>query len=203
MISGSLVTMARHGKARHGTARHVLGLQVEETTSRYGGRLRIYWISSCGQPTIGGPRVWEFDVGLRAATVENNLRNITQGLGRRKGQGSEESSCIKDRWSNRRLEKDKEYLRNLYSSPNKRIIKVINWRRIRWTGHVEMRKACRILVWEPEGKKPLGRPRRRWADNIKIELREIRRDDVDWINLAHDTDQWKVLVNMEMNLRVP
>jgi hypothetical protein len=67
----------------------------------------------------------------------------------------------------------------------------------------ETRNAYRILVGTPEGKRPLGRPRRRWVDNIKIDLREIGWDGVDWIDLAQDSDQWRALVNTVMNLRVP
>jgi hypothetical protein len=61
----------------------------------------------------------------------------------------------------------------------------------------------RILVGKPEGKRPLGRPRRRWVDNIKIDVREIGWDGMDWIELAQDKDQWRSLVNTVMNLRVP
>jgi hypothetical protein len=67
----------------------------------------------------------------------------------------------------------------------------------------EKRNAYRILVENLEGKRPLGRPRRRWADNIKIDLREIGWDGVDWIDLAQDRDQWRALVRAVMNLRVP
>jgi hypothetical protein len=67
----------------------------------------------------------------------------------------------------------------------------------------ERRNAYRILVGTPEGKRPLGRPRRRWVDNIKMDLREIGRDGRDWIELAQDRDQWRSLVNTVMNLRVP
>jgi hypothetical protein len=63
--------------------------------------------------------------------------------------------------------------------------------------------AYRILVGKPEGKRPLGRPRRRWVDNIKMELREVEWDDMDWIELTQDRDQWRSLVNTLMNLRVP
>jgi hypothetical protein len=66
----------------------------------------------------------------------------------------------------------------------------------------EKRNAYRILVGKPEGKKPLGRQRRRWVDNIKINLREIEWDGVDWIHLAQDRDQWRALVNTVMNLWV-
>jgi hypothetical protein len=67
----------------------------------------------------------------------------------------------------------------------------------------EKRNAYRILVGKPERKRPLGRPRRRWVDNIKIDLREIEWDGVDWIDLAQDRDQWRALVIKVMNLRVP
>jgi hypothetical protein len=63
--------------------------------------------------------------------------------------------------------------------------------------------ANRILVGKPDGKKPLGRPRRRWVDNIKIDLREIGWGGMDWINLAPDRDQWRALVNTVMNLQLP
>jgi hypothetical protein len=67
----------------------------------------------------------------------------------------------------------------------------------------EKRNAYRILVVKPEGKRALGRPTRRWVDNIKMDLREIEWDGVDWIDLAQDRHQWRALVNMVMNLRVP
>jgi hypothetical protein len=67
----------------------------------------------------------------------------------------------------------------------------------------EKRTAYRILVGNPEGKRPLGRPRRRWVDNIKIDLREIGWDGGDWVDLAQDRDQWRARVNAVMNLRVP
>jgi hypothetical protein len=67
----------------------------------------------------------------------------------------------------------------------------------------EKMNAYRILVGKPEGKRPLGRPRRRWVDNIKMDLREIGRDEVNWIDVAQDRDQWRALVNTVLNLRVP
>jgi hypothetical protein len=67
----------------------------------------------------------------------------------------------------------------------------------------ETKNAYRILVGNREGKRPLGRPRRRWEDNIKMDLRELGWDGVDWIELAQDRDQWRALVNTVMNLRVP
>jgi hypothetical protein len=86
------------------------------------------------------------------------------------------------------------------------IIRMIKSRSMRWAGHaarmVEKRNAYRILVGNSEGKRPLGRPRCRWVDNIKIGLREIGWDGMDWIDLAQDRDQWRALVNAVMNLRV-
>jgi hypothetical protein len=76
-------------------------------------------------------------------------------------------------------------LHNLYCSPS--IIRMVKSRRMRWAGHIarmgEKRNACRIMVGRPEGKRPLGRPRRTWVDNIKMDLREIGWDGVDWIGL--------------------
>jgi hypothetical protein len=99
----------------------------------------------------------------------------------------------------------KEELHGLYSSPS--IIRVIKARRMRWAGHVahmgEVRGAYNILVGRPEGRRPLGRPRRRWEDNIKMDFRELGFGDVDWINLAQNRDRWWAVVNTVMNLRVP
>jgi hypothetical protein len=67
----------------------------------------------------------------------------------------------------------------------------------------EVRGAYNILVGRPEGRRPLGRPKRRWEDNIKMDLREIGFGDVDWIHWAQDWDRWRALVNTVMNLRVP
>jgi hypothetical protein len=98
-----------------------------------------------------------------------------------------------------------EELHNLYSSQS--IIRMIKSRMMRLAMHVsrmgEKRNAYRILVGMPEGKRPLGRPRRRWVDNIKMGLGEIGWDGMDWIDLAQNRDQWSVLVNTVMNLRVP
>jgi hypothetical protein len=94
---------------------------------------------------------------------------------------------------------------NLYSLPC--IIRMIKSRRVRWTRHVarmgEKTNAYRLLVGKPEERKPLGRPRRRWVDNIKMDLREIGWGGMDWIDLAQDRDSWMALVNTVMNLRVP
>jgi hypothetical protein len=67
----------------------------------------------------------------------------------------------------------------------------------------ERRNAYRILVGKPEAKRPLGRPKRRWVDNVKMDLREIGWDGMVWTDLANDRNQWRALVNMVMNLRVP
>jgi hypothetical protein len=69
--------------------------------------------------------------------------------------------------------------------------------------HGEKRNACRILMGKPEGKRPIGRPRHRWEDDIKTDLREIGWGGMDWIHLAQNRDQWRALVNMKMNLQVP
>ncbi|KAJ4426655.1 hypothetical protein ANN_26453 [Periplaneta americana] len=96
-------------------------------------------------------------------------------------------------------------LHALFSSPD--IIRNIKSRRLRWAGHVvrmdESRSAYRVLVGRPEGKRPLGRPRRRWEDNIKMDLREVGYVDRDWINLAQDRDRWWAYVRAAMKLRVP
>jgi hypothetical protein len=100
---------------------------------------------------------------------------------------------------------DNEELHGSYSSPS--IVRVIKARRLKWAGHVarmgEVRGAYNILVGRPEGRRPLGRPRRRWADNMKMDLPEIGFGDVDWTNLAQDSYRWRALVDTVMNLRVP
>jgi transcription termination factor 2 len=96
-------------------------------------------------------------------------------------------------------------LHSLYSSPY--IVKVVKSRRMRWAGHValmgERRGVYRVLVGRPEGKTPLGRPRRRWKGNIKTDLREIGFDKANWIRLAQNRVRWRNFVSMVMNLRVP
>jgi hypothetical protein len=103
----------------------------------------------------------------------------------------------------RKLHNDE--LHNPYSSPN--IVRVIKSRRMRWAGHVtrmgEGRGVYRFLIGRPEDKRPLGRPRRRWEDNITMDLREVGIDGANWIRLAQDRVQWRAFVNTVMTLRVP
>jgi hypothetical protein len=103
----------------------------------------------------------------------------------------------------RRLHNEEQ--NDLYSSPN--IVRVIKSRRIRWARHVarmgEEMVVYRVLVGKPEGKRPPGRPRRRWVDNIRNDLQEVGCGHMDWIVLAQDRDRWRTLVSAVMNLRVP
>jgi hypothetical protein len=96
-------------------------------------------------------------------------------------------------------------LHDLYSSPS--IIRIIKSRRMRWAGLVarmgEKRNAYRLLMGTPEGKRPLGRPRRRWVYNIRMDLGEVGWGDVDWSGVAKDKNRWRAPVNSILNLRVP
>jgi len=98
-----------------------------------------------------------------------------------------------------------EKLNDLYCSPN--VVRVIKLRRMKWAGHVacmsEGRGVYRILVGRPGGNRPLGRPRRRWEDNFKMDLQEMGYGGMDWIDLTQNKDRWRALVNAVMNLRVP
>jgi len=100
-----------------------------------------------------------------------------------------------------------EELNDLYCSHN--IVRLIKWRRMRWAGHVarvgEEREVYRVLVGKREGRRPLGRPRRRWANNIRMDLQEVGCGYMDWIGLAQDRDswRWRTFVSAVMNLRVP
>jgi len=96
-------------------------------------------------------------------------------------------------------------LNDLYPSPN--IVRVIKSRRMRWAVHVacigEERGVYRVLLGKPEGRRPLGRPRRRWVDNIRMDLQDVGCEYMDWIGLAQDRDRWRTLVSSEINLLVP
>jgi hypothetical protein len=98
-----------------------------------------------------------------------------------------------------------EELNDLYSLPN--VVRVVKSIRMRWAGHVarmgEERAVHGMLVGKPEGKRPLGRPRRRWADNIKMDLQEVGGGRGDWMELAQDGDGWRALVSTVKNLRIP
>jgi hypothetical protein len=98
-----------------------------------------------------------------------------------------------------------EELHNLYSSPDI-IRQVKSSQGERWAGHVarmgEERKVYKVLVGKPERKRPLGRPRRRWEDAIRMDLREIGLGGVDWIRLSQDRDRWRAVVSAVMDLRV-
>ena len=98
-----------------------------------------------------------------------------------------------------------EELSDVYSLSN--IMREVKSRRMRWAGNVarmgEGRGVYRVLVGKPEGKKPLGRPRRRWEDNITVDLQEVGGDCGNWMGLAQDRDRWRALVSTVMNLRVP
>jgi hypothetical protein len=102
------------------------------------------------------------------------------------------------------MQRNVEELNDLYSSPT--IVRVIKLIKMRRKGHVarmgEGRGVYRVLVGKPEGERPLGRPRRRWEDNIKMDLQKVGCGVMDWIELAQDRDSWRALVNAGMNIRV-
>jgi hypothetical protein len=89
---------------------------------------------------------------------------------------------------------------------NPTVVRVIKSRRMIWTGHVarmgKERGVYRVLVGKPEGKRPMERPKRRWKDNIKIDLQKVYCAGMEWIGLAQDRDRWRALVSAVMNLRV-
>jgi hypothetical protein len=111
----------------------------------------------------------------------------------------------RDKATGERRKLHTEELHDLYSSPS--IIRIMKSRRMRLAGHVaqmgEKRNAYGLLVGKPERSRPLGRPRRRWVDDIRIDVVEVGWGDVDWIGLAQDKDRWRALVNSVLNLRIP
>jgi hypothetical protein len=98
-----------------------------------------------------------------------------------------------------------EELSDLYSLP--KIVRVVKSRRMRWAGHVarmdEGRVMHRVLVGKPEGERPMGRTRRRWEDNIKMNVQEVGGGCGDWMELAQNRDSWRAFVSAVMNFRVP
>jgi hypothetical protein len=98
-----------------------------------------------------------------------------------------------------------EELNDLYFLPT--IVRVVKWRRMRWAGHVarmgEDRGVHRVLVGKPEEKRPLDKPKRRWKDNIKMDVQEVGSDRGDWMELAQDRDRWRALMGTMRNFRVP
>jgi hypothetical protein len=112
--------------------------------------------------------------------------------------------CKKDEVTREWRKLRNEEIIDLYSSPS--IVPAMEWR-MRWVGHVarmwERRGECKVLMGKTEGKRPLGRPGRRWEDNIKMDLRGVGCRSMDWMELAQDGDSWSALVNAVMNLRVP
>jgi hypothetical protein len=130
---------------------------------------------------------------------ERELRGVEGVEGRRTvGPGRDEVTGDWKRLHN-------EELNDLCSSPN--IVRTIKSRRMRWAGHVarmvEESEVYRILLGKSEGKRPLGRPRHRWVDNIRMDLQEVGCRYMEWIRLAQDRDRWRTLVSALMNLRVP
>jgi hypothetical protein len=129
---------------------------------------------------------------------EHRLRFVENRVLRRiSGQKREEDGSL------RKVHNDE--LHSLYASHN--ILRVIKSRMMRWAGHVALmekaRGVYRVLVGRFEGKRSLGRPRRRWKDNIKMDLREIGIDAANWIRLAQHRVQWQASVNTVINLRIP
>jgi hypothetical protein len=141
---------------------------------------------------------WGERLHFHAHTKQHRLRVFENGVLRRIfGPKRDEDGS----W--RKLHNDEFH--SLYSSQN--IFRVIKSRRMRWAGHVarmgEGRGVYRVLVGRPEDKRPLGRPRRRWEDNIKMDLRKIGIDGANWIRLSQDRVRWRAFMNTVMNLRVP
>ena len=115
------------------------------------------------------------------------------------------NSIERDEVTGERRKLRNEELNDLYSLPN--TVRVVKSRRMRWAGHVarmgEDRAVHRVLVGKPEGKRPLGKPRHRWEDNIKMDLQEVGGGRGDWMELAQDRDGWGSLVGTVRNFRVP
>jgi hypothetical protein len=142
------------------------------------------------------------DIVLKQATF---LCKIEEGFGSKIRQEFNLNSRARDEVTGEWRKLHNKELCNLYSSLS--IIKIIKSGRMKWAGHIarmgEKRNAYRLLVGKPEGKRPLGRLRRRWVYSIRMDLGEVGWGDVDWIGLAEDRNRWRALVNSVLILRVP
>jgi hypothetical protein len=173
------------GNACHYSVRYIPSFRLTSKKLNY---TKLYFLS-----VSYGYETWSLTL-----RKENRLRLSEDTVLRRmfESKREEDKSC-------RKLHNDE--LHSLHYSPN--FVKVIKSRRMRWAGHVarmgEGRNVYRILVGRPEGKKPLRRPKRKWEDNIKMDLREIGIDGVNWIRLAQDWIRWRAFVDIVMKLRVP
>ena len=142
--------------------------------------------------------------------VYNEVRKIylfkTTGKYKKKYlRGNWQLDDLQDAVTSMRRKLRNEELNDLYTLPN--IVRVVKSRQMRWAGHVarmgEDRGVHRVLVGKPEGKRPLGRPRRRWEYNIKKDLQEVGGSRGNWMELAQDRDGWRALVGTVKNFRVP
>ena len=148
----------------------------------------------CDEYSISCQYLWQMKCRLIMLCMYMSYRVLRRVFGRKRDE-------VTGGW--RKLHN--EELGDLYSLPN--IVRVVKSRRMRWAGHVacmgEGRGVHRVLVGKPEGKRPLGRPRRKWEDNIKLDLQEVGGGCGDWVELARDRDVWRALVSTVRNLQVP
>ncbi|KAJ4442240.1 hypothetical protein ANN_12106 [Periplaneta americana] len=191
-------------------ASRAIGLEVNPEKTKYMIMSRDQNIVRNGNIKIGDLFFEEVEKFKYLGATVTNINDTREEIKRRINMGNACYYSVEKLLSSRdEVTGDWRKLHNtelhaLYSSPD--IIRNIKSRRLRWAGHVarmgESRNAYRVLVGRPEGKRPLGRPRRRWEDNIKMDLREVGYDDRDWINLAQDRDRWRAYVRAAMNLRL-
>ncbi|KAJ4433807.1 hypothetical protein ANN_16119 [Periplaneta americana] len=195
-------------------ASRAIGLEVNPEKTKYMIMSRDQNIVRNGNIKIGDLSFEEVEKFKYLGATVTNINDTREEIKRRINMGNAvfENKVLRKIFGAKRDEVTGEWrklhnteLHALYSSPD--IIRNIKSKRLRWAGHVarmgESRNAYRVLVGRPEGKRPLGRPRRRWEDNIKMDLREVGYEDRDWINLAQDRDRWRAYVRAAMNLRVP
>ncbi|KAJ4449009.1 hypothetical protein ANN_00403 [Periplaneta americana] len=195
-------------------ASKAIGLEVNPEKTKYMIMSRDQNIVRNGNIKIGDLSFEEVEKFKYLGASVTNINDSREEIKRRINMGNAvfENKVLRKIFGAKRDEVTGEWrklhnteLHALYSSSD--IIRNIKSRRLRWAGHVarmgESRNAYRVLVGRPEGKRPLGRPRRRWEDNIKMDLREVGYDDREWINLAQDRDRWRAYVRAAMNLRDP